>query len=121
MIASLQLRTNYKEGVSLKPVFLGQKINRNQPLFWEHEGNRAIRDGKWKLVAERSEEWQLFDLEKDRSELHNVASQNQQVVAELKTKYEAWYKRVNAEPFNQPLNKWFYDYNSLQGKPAKSK
>src|SRR6185295_9837853 len=39
------------EGVSLKPSFVGQSLNRKNPIFWEHESNRAVRDGKWKLVA----------------------------------------------------------------------
>ena len=39
------------EGISLRPAFEGRPLRRPQPLCWEHEGNRAIRDGKWKLVA----------------------------------------------------------------------
>ena len=39
------------EGVSLKPALSGKSLNRKQPIFWEHESNRAVRDGKWKLVS----------------------------------------------------------------------
>ena len=39
------------QGVSLKPAFSGKQFKRENPIFWEHEGNRAIRIGKWKLVA----------------------------------------------------------------------
>ena len=39
------------DGVSLVPAFAGKPLNRPKPIFWEHEGNRAVRDGKWKLVA----------------------------------------------------------------------
>ena len=38
------------EGVSLPPAFEGQPLDRTQPIFWEHEGNKAVRDGRWKLV-----------------------------------------------------------------------
>ena len=38
------------EGVNLAPAFSGLPLNRSQPIFWEHEGNRAIRDGDWKLL-----------------------------------------------------------------------
>ena len=38
------------EGVSLRPAFEGKPLARTQPIFWEHEGNKAVRDGKWKLV-----------------------------------------------------------------------
>ena len=40
-----------QEGVSLVPAFAGKQLNRPQPIFWEHEGNRAIRSGDWKLVS----------------------------------------------------------------------
>lgn len=102
------------EGVSIKPAFAGQKINRTQPIFWEHEGNRAIRDGKWKLVAERSEKWQLYDLDKDRSELKDLSNQYPDIAAKLEAKYNEWYKKVKAEEYPEPLNKWFYDYNQLK-------
>lgn len=102
------------EGVSIKPAFTGKNIGRKNPIFWEHEGNRAIREGKWKLVAERSERWQLYDLEKDRSELKDVSRQYPKVAADLETKYNAWYQRVHAEPYPKPLNAWFYDYTSLK-------
>ena len=42
------------EGVSLVPAFDGKSLDRSQPIFWEHEGNRAIRDGQWKLVAKEN-------------------------------------------------------------------
>jgi hypothetical protein len=61
----------------------------NEPLFWEHERNRAVRDGKWKLVSRhkdiheqmsrvgtghRTGEWELYDLSTDRNELRNLAA-----------------------------------------------
>ena len=39
------------QGVSLMPVLQGGELIREQPLFFEHRGNRALRDGKWKAVA----------------------------------------------------------------------
>lgn len=102
------------EGVSLTPTFTGKSINRKYPIFWEHEGNKAIREGKWKLVAERSEKWQLYDLETDRTELHDLSIQYPTIAADLEAKYNEWYKRVHAEPFDKPLNKWFYDYTKVK-------
>jgi arylsulfatase A-like enzyme len=43
-------------------------------LFWEHEGNRAVRQGEWKLVAVHSGPWELYDLGKDRTELSSPAA-----------------------------------------------
>jgi arylsulfatase len=39
------------EGPSLRPLLQGRALQRPAPLFWEHEGNRAVRDGRWKLVS----------------------------------------------------------------------
>ena len=48
-------------------------LNRKEPIFWEHESNRAVRDGKWKLVAKADQPWELYDMEKDRTEMHDLA------------------------------------------------
>ena len=62
------------EGRSLVPVFAGKKLDR-EAIYWEHEGNRAVRVGKWKLVAKgRKGAWELYDMDADRSELKNLAS-----------------------------------------------
>ena len=61
------------EGVSLRPAFEGKPLNRKLPIFWEHEGNKAVRDGKWKLVQKWKLPWELYDMEADRTELHNGA------------------------------------------------
>jgi len=59
-------------------------------LFWEHEGNRAIRQGRWKLVAKGIEgRWELYDMVADRPELHDLAPQHPQRVKE---NAEAWYR-----------------------------
>jgi arylsulfatase A-like enzyme len=60
-------------------------------LWWNHEGNRAIRIGDWKLVADHTSPWELFDLSKDRSEMNNLAAANPEKVKELET---AWIKRA---------------------------
>lgn len=108
------------EGASLRPAFTGKPINRKNPIFWEHEGNRAVRDGKWKLVAERPEKWQLYDIEKDRTERVDLSSKYPEVVKELEEKYAAWYKRVGAEPYDKDF-KWFYDYEKAKNEAASIK
>ena len=62
------------EGVSLVPAFAGKPLNR-KPIFWEHESNRAIRDGQWKLVAKADQPWELYDMDADRTEMNNLAAQ----------------------------------------------
>ena len=56
------------EGVSLRPALAGRPLARTQPLFWEHEGNRAVRSGKWKLVSAYPKAWELYDMTADRVE-----------------------------------------------------
>src|SRR3546814_12115259 len=62
------------EGRSMAPAFRGEALTRGKPIFWEHEGNRAVRDGKWKLVAGFQKPWQLFDMTADRTEMHDLAA-----------------------------------------------
>ena len=86
------------EGIDLLPAFKGTSSDRG-PLFWEHEGNRAVHLGEWKLIAAHSEPWQLYNLSTDRSELTDLSSKNPQKVAELKRLYEQWAKRCGVEPW----------------------
>lgn len=93
------------EGVSLAPAFNAAgkdfknfSLQRKQALFFEHEGNRAIRDGKWKLVKLRKGDWELYDLEADRSELNNLANQDPERVESMAAAWLAWAKRANVLP-----------------------
>ena len=69
-------------GQSLSPVFK-QETKREQPIWYYHEGNRAIRVGDWKLVAANNEPWELFNLLSDRTESNNLADSNPNKVIEM--------------------------------------
>ncbi len=45
--------------------------------FWEHEGNRAVRKGDWKLVALQKGDWELYNLSVDPFERNNLIEENQ--------------------------------------------
>lgn len=72
------------------------------PLFWEHESNRAVRDGRWKLVAMENAPWELYEMTTDRTEMRNVAAQNPDKVRELTSAWGAWAKRADV----LPLGSW---------------
>jgi arylsulfatase len=89
------------EGKSLVPVFRGGRRQGHHAIYWEHEGNRAVRAGKWKLVSRYPDSWELYDLEADRTEMNNLASRNASKAAELERAYNAWAQRANVVPWNE--------------------
>ena len=90
------------EGISLLPALLGRALNRAQPLFWEHEGNRAVRSGNWKIVSRFPDDWELYDIAADRVERNNVAAQHMDVVKMMAADWDAWAKRTNVDPWPEP-------------------
>jgi arylsulfatase A-like enzyme len=87
------------EGKSLLPALDNQPLHR-KAIFWEHEGNRAVRMGKWKLVAKGpAGPWELYDMEADRTELHDLAASNPDRVKEMTAEWEAYAKRAKVLPW----------------------
>lgn len=92
------------EGKSLLPAFDNKPIERDA-LYWEHEGNAAIRVGDWKLVRlGRNGAWELYDLKADRTELHNLAADKPDIAADLAAKWEAWAVRAQVRPYPGETN-----------------
>ena len=88
------------EGTSLVPGFSGKSLQRTKPLVWEHEGNRAIRDGKWKLVAKGAKgPWELYDIDADRSEMHDLAAGFPDRVESLAKAWNDWAVRADVLPW----------------------
>ncbi len=90
------------EGTSMVPLFTKDEYNRG-PLFWEHEGNAAMRMGKWKIVRKYPGDWELYDIVVDRSELINLANKYPDRVSEMKECYEQWEKKCNIIPAEKAL------------------
>lgn len=84
------------EGKSLLPIFAGRQRRGHEALFWEFMQNKAVRRGKWKLVTVGNNPWELYDMEADRTEQHNLASKMPGKVKELSGLYKAWAKRCKA-------------------------
>ena len=87
------------EGRSLLPAFAGDPIER-EAIYWEHEGNRAIRVGDWKLVAVgRKGPWELYNLRNDRSELYDLAADQPERVQQMSALWQEYAKRTKVLPW----------------------
>ncbi len=87
------------EGRSLVPAFADKPIERDA-LYWEHEGNAAVRVGDWKLVRfGRNGPWELYNLKADRTELHDLSADQPERAKELAAKWDAWAERANVKPY----------------------
>jgi arylsulfatase len=86
-------------------VFAGGTLGQRS-LAFEHQKARALRKGKWKVVWSKRMpheiEWELYDMENDRSETDNLAADHPEITGRLVKEWEAWARRVGAEPFNLP-------------------
>ena len=81
------------EGESFFRLFQGKEFNKDKPLCWEHEGNRAVRVGDWKLVSEYPGPWELYNISDDRSETNNLVNKEKEIASSLEKKYKDWSLR----------------------------
>jgi arylsulfatase len=90
------------EGKSLRPMLEGRQRPPHEAMYWEHEGNRAVRQDRWKLVSryEGGNAWELYDMEADRTEMKNLAVGNPAKVKELSSLWDAWAARVGVQPWD---------------------
>ena len=86
------------EGVSFYPLMLNNPAASGQqspglaprPLFWEHLGRKAVRVGRWKLVAPSRSDWELYDMDEDRAEQNNLAAQKVRQLANMVQLWDSW-------------------------------
>ncbi|MDJ0336398.1 arylsulfatase [Salinibacterium sp. G-O1] len=101
------------EGSSMLASLRGEDLESDRTLFWEHIGNAAIRRGRWKLVKDFPSDWELYDIDADRSELHDRATEQPELVTELTAAWQTWANRVGVIPWDRMLD----DY-AVEGKSA---
>ncbi|GAB4042938.1 arylsulfatase [Spirosoma litoris] len=89
------------EGVSLANLFFNKPFSGHDAIYWEHEGSRAMRKGNWKLVAEHTKPWALYNLSTDRTETQNLADQYPDKVAELAKAHQQWSQKVGVVDWNR--------------------
>lgn len=90
------------EGRSLGPLFAGGTLDR-EPLYWEHEGNRAVRAGRWKLVAVHGGPWELYDIEQDRSEQNDLRAAEPERVRRMAAMWDAYAARTNVAAWQEVM------------------
>ena len=95
------------EGKSLRLILETGTRDAHEALYWEHQGNRAIRQGRWKLVALRdrntqaAKPWELYDIAEDRSEQRDLAAEMPERVAAMEAAWLEWGEKVGWVPFEQ--------------------
>jgi len=78
-------------GKSLLPVFANHQTERTEPLFWEWQNGQAMRLANWKIVRnDNVDDWSLYDIENDPTEMRDIAKTNRNVVEKLDSMYQIW-------------------------------
>jgi arylsulfatase len=98
------VKSNPLAGKSLIPILTGKttEVNRDEPLFWERAGNRAVRKGNWKIVSTYpSYKWELFDLSNDRGETTDLSSKFPETVDKLSVEYFKWAEQTGVVDYDK--------------------
>lgn len=85
------------EGISFLNILAGGSTPA-RTIFWEHERNAAARMGRWKIVREKDRSWELYDIEKDRSETLDLSDKHPEVVENLDKQWNEWAHRAFVFP-----------------------
>jgi len=91
------------DGASLLPLLKGKGRGEDPEYYWEHEGNRAVRKGDWKLVALHKGAWELYNLGSDPYETRNLVKENPEIAKRLVARYDRWAQEHGVRPW--PLSR----------------
>ncbi|WP_044207008.1 arylsulfatase [Flammeovirga sp. OC4] len=78
------------EGESILTLARGEETDQDRMLFWEHEGNKGLRQGDWKMVKRRKSEWMLFNMKSDPLEEENIIDQYPEKASKYTKAYQQW-------------------------------
>jgi arylsulfatase len=85
-----KIKTQPLQGLSLMPILDGKQ--RQEPEFYISgwtDRFRMFRQGEWKIVKLNGEDWELYNLKQDPTEINNLANTNPEKVNELTERYQA--------------------------------
>ena len=109
------------QGESLLATLKGGHVVIHQaPMYWEHEGNAAMRWGKWKLVREYKKPWELFDIQSDRTELRDLSLTQKSQRHEMVKMWETWATATQVA-FPERFNMYEFLRNKRNAGKAKKK
>ena len=96
-------------GRSFAPVFRGRNLgNRAAPLYWEHQGNRAVRTETWKLVQNWGHPWNLYAMATDRSETNDMAAAQAERVFQMAAQWNVWAENSDVDPWTDAYDHQVY-------------
>ena len=81
-------------GTSLRPLLEGGELSRKEPIHFQFSSDYGLRDGDWKLVNFKGQEWELYHLSEDRTELNNLASSEPERLEQMISKWRDMSKNV---------------------------
>jgi len=91
-------------GQSLTAAF-AKDVDRQEPIWYYHEGNRAIRQGNWKLVAANNQPWELYNLAEDRTESNDLATSNPEKLHEMDNEWTRLLHEIReVAPYKTDMN-----------------
>jgi arylsulfatase len=88
------------EGFSMLPLWQEDAAHAREVLCWEHQGNAAVRKGRWKMVRDYPDPWELYNMDTDRAETDNLAEREPEKVQELTKLWQDWADRVGVRDWN---------------------
>ncbi|MEM7428599.1 MAG: arylsulfatase [Pseudomonadota bacterium] len=91
------------QGETFLDQILGRSWTRQAPIFFEHEGNCAVRRGRFKLVRRHGHPWELYDMDADRTELNDLAGRVGAGEAELRRAFQEWAEMTGVLPWDEAL------------------
>jgi arylsulfatase len=86
------------QGRSLVPIFRGEEREPHEDLYFQFSGNRALRKGPWKIVSHRRGKWELYNIDEDGTEMHDLADQKPELVQNLAIRWQVGAKRDRLKP-----------------------
>ncbi len=89
-------------GESFLPLLRGDRRQRKAPLFFQYMGHRAIRTADWTLAEADGAGWELFDAKRNPQETKNLATENAAAVADLDTRWLAWWREQSGHATYEP-------------------